>query len=104
MPKAAAHSTLPQHFYATFGVQFNHAPHPTLPAHIADPDKVIEIWAPDRETARRLIVGLTMHGQPDGFRVAFSDIYDWPTTLEDEAKMAGYYPGGVSMIIDCRET
>lgn len=95
---------LPRHYYATFGSMYRDEAHPTLPGHIADPAKVIEIWAPDRETARRLIVGLTMHGQPDALIAAFSDLHDWPTTLSGEATMAEYYPGGVSMIIDCRET
>jgi hypothetical protein len=97
---------LPWHGYATFGVQYAREPHPTLPVHIADPEKVIEIWAPSREVARRLITGLTMTsldstGNP--VSAAYSALNDWPRTLAEEGQMAHYFPGGVSLIIDCRE-
>jgi hypothetical protein len=53
-------------FYVTFGQQYHHKPHPTLPQ--ANPDGWVTVVAADELTARRLAV--------NWLGTAWSSIYD----------------------------
>lgn len=56
-----------QDFYVTFGVQYNHEPHPAID-HPRVADGYVVIEAPDYDTARRLTFAL--------FGQRFSMLYD----------------------------
>lgn len=78
-----------QRFYATFGVQYAHDPHPVLPPEFCNPDGVMEVIAPDMERARALVSAATDN--------AYAFLYPWPEPDSPEAaKMEHYYPDGVT--------
>jgi hypothetical protein len=83
-----------ERYYATFGLKYRTEPHPTLPPFAANPDGVIVIDAPDYETARRLITGLTLTMDGDTPTAHYSDIYPWPQTPAEQARFDAFYSKG----------
>lgn len=82
-----------QRFYATFGVQYREVKHPTLPPEFCNPDGVMEVIAPDMETARAMVSAATGN--------AYAFLYPWPEPGSPEvAKMEYYFPDGVTCTLD----